>query len=135
MEKGADPNIPTFSGTTALMAAAGINWVTNQTFTEASATQIEALKLCLEQGADINAANSMGLTPVFGAANRGADDILAFLVEHGAHLDVKDKEGRTPMVWAEGVFLATNAPERKPSTIALIEKLIKKDASPVASAR
>ena len=138
MEKGADPSIPTFSGTTALMAAAGINWVINQTFTEESATQIEALKLCLEKGADINAANSMGLTPVFGAANRGADDILAFLVEHGARLDVKDKEGRTPMVWAEGVFLATNAPERKPSTIALIEKLMKKDApaaSPVASAR
>ena len=79
----------------------------------------------------------MGLTPVFGAANRGADNILEFLVAHGARLDVKDKEGRTPMVWAEGVFLATNAPERKPSTIALIEKL-KKDApaaSPVASAR
>jgi ankyrin repeat protein len=135
LEKGADPSIPTFSGTTALMAAAGINWVINQTFTEESATQIEALKLCLEKGADINAANAMGLTPVFGAANRGADDILAFLVEHGARLDVKDKEGRTPMVWAEGVFLATNAPERKPSTIALIEKLMKKDASPVASAR
>lgn len=138
LEKGADPNIPTFSGTTALMAASGINWVINQTFTEDLPTQIEAVKLCLDKGADINAANSMGLTPVFGAANRGADNLLAFLVEHGARLDVKDKEGRTPMVWAEGVFLATNAPERKPSTIALIEKLMKKDvpsASPVASVR
>ena len=138
LDKGADPNIPTFSGTTALMAAAGVNWVINQTFTEDPTTQIEALKLCLEKGADVNAANSMGLTPVFGAANRGADNLLAFLVERGARLDIKDKEGRTPMVWAEGVFLATNAPERKPSTIALIEKLMKKDApgaSPVASAR
>lgn len=138
LERGADPNIPTFAGTTALMAAAGVNWVVNQTFTEDPATQLEAVKLCLEKGADINAANSMGLTPVFGAANRGADTILQFLVEHGARLDVKDKEGRTPMVWAEGVFLATNAPERKPSTIALIEKLMKKDApaaSQVAAAR
>jgi ankyrin repeat protein len=136
LEKGADPNIPTVAGTTAFMAAAGINWVVAQTFTEDPPTQLEAVKLCLEKGADVNAANSMGLTAVFGAANRGADDILAFLVEHGARLDVKDKEGRTPMVWAEGVFLATNAPERKPSTIALIEKLMKKDAaaaSPVAS--
>jgi uncharacterized protein len=136
--KGADPSIPTFSGTTPLMAAAGINWVVAQTFTEDLPTQLEAVKLCLEKGADINAANSMGLTPVFGAANRGADNILEFLVARGARLDVKDKEGRTPMVWAEGVFLATNAPERKPSTIALIEKLSKKDApaaSPVASAR
>jgi len=136
LEKGADPNIPTFAGSTALMAAAGINWAVGQTFTEDLATQLEAVKLCLVKGADINAANSMGLTAVFGAANRGADDILAFLVEHGARLDVKDKQGRTPMVWAEGVFLATNAPERKPSTIALIEKLMKQDAAaaaPVAS--
>jgi ankyrin repeat protein len=132
LEKGADPAIATNSGTTPLMAAAGINWVVAQTFTEDLPTQLEAVKLCLEKGADINATNSMGLTPVFGAANRGADNILEFLVAHGARLDVKDKEGRTPMVWAEGVFLATNAPERKPSTIALIQKLT---ASPVASAR
>jgi ankyrin repeat protein len=140
LEKGADPNIPTFSGTTALMAASGINWVVSQTFTEPMPTQLEAIKLCLEKGADVNAANSMGLTPVFGAANRGADELLAYLVERGARLDVKDKEGRTPTVWAEGVFLATNAPERKPSTIALIEKLQKSDklqkiGAPVASVR
>jgi len=134
LEKGADPDIQTFAGTTALMAASGINWVVAQTFTEPMPTQLEAVKLCLEKGANVNAANSMGLTPVFGAANRGADELLAFLVEHGARLDVKDKEGRTPMVWAEGVFLATNVPERKPSTIALIEKLQKNDA-PVASVR
>lgn len=123
LEKGADPNIPTFSGTTALMAAGGVNWVVGQTWTESKESQMEAIKLCIEKGADVNAANSMGLTAVFGAANRGADDILAFLADKGARLDVKDKEGRTPMTWAEGVFLATNAPERKPSTIALIEKL------------
>jgi ankyrin repeat protein len=138
LEKGADPNIPTFAGSTALMAASGINWMGGQTFTEDLATQLEAVKLCLEKGADVNAANSMGLTAVFGAANRGADDILAFLVEHGARLDIKDKQGRSLMVWAEGVFLATNPPERKPSTIALLEKLMKKDdsgAAPVASVR
>ncbi len=96
LEKGADPDIPTFAGSTALMAASGVNWMGGQTFTEDLATQLEAVKLCLEKGADVNAANSMGLTAVFGAANRGADDILAFLVEHGARLDVKDKQGRTP---------------------------------------
>jgi ankyrin repeat protein len=125
LAKGADPNLATFAGTTALMAAAGVNWVTGQTYAESKEMLMDAVKLCLDQGADLNAANSMGLTPVFGAANRGSDDILQFLVSKGAHLDVKDKEGRTPMVWAEGVFLATNAPERKPSTIALIEKLSK----------
>jgi hypothetical protein len=40
-------------------------------------------------------------------------------------LDAKDNEGRTAMAWAEGVFLATNAPEQKPATMALINKLQK----------
>jgi ankyrin repeat protein len=123
LEHGADPNIPTNSNTTALQAAAGINWVVGQTYTESKESLMEALKLCIEKGGDVNARNSMGLTPVMGAANRGSDDILEFLVKQGAKLDVKDNEGRTPTDWAKGVFLATNAPEEKPSTIALIKKL------------
>ena len=31
---GADPHIPTIGGTTALMAAAGVNWVVAQTYDE-----------------------------------------------------------------------------------------------------
>jgi hypothetical protein len=38
-------------------------------------------------------------------------------------LDAKDKEGRTPMIWAEGVFLATIPAKPKPSSIALIKQL------------
>jgi ankyrin repeat protein len=124
LDKGADPNIATFAGTTALMAAAGVNWMTGQTFTESKEALMEAVQLCLDKGADVNAKNSMGVTAVIGAANRGSDDILEFLVKKGARLDIKDKEGRTPLVWAEGVFLATNAPEAKPSTMALIKRLL-----------
>lgn len=123
LEKGADPKIPTNSNTTALMAAAGVNWVVSQTYTESKEAQLEAVRLCLDLGADVNAANSMGLTAVMGAANRGSDELLQFLVSKGARLSVKDNEGRTPYNWAEGVFLATNAPEQKPSTMALIKKL------------
>ncbi|MGP0076779.1 MAG: ankyrin repeat domain-containing protein [Bryobacteraceae bacterium] len=122
LDKGADPNIATFAGTTPLMAAAGVNWVGGQTYSE-SKQFLEAVELCLEKGADVNAVNSMGITAVTGAANRGSDDILELLVKKGARLDVKDKQGRTPLVWAEGVFLATNPPEKKPSTMALIQKL------------
>jgi len=123
LEHGADPNIPTNSNTTALMAAAGVNWVVGQTYTESKESLMEAVKLCIEKGGDVNAKNIMGITAVIGAANRGSDDILEFLVKQGAKLDVKDNEGRTPTDWAKGVFLATNAPEEKPSTIALIKKL------------
>jgi ankyrin repeat protein len=125
LSKGADPNIATEAGTTALMAAAGVNWMTGQTYTESNAASMEAVKLCMEKGGDVNAANSMGVTAVIGAANRGSDDILEFLVKNGARLDVKDKEGRTPLVWAQGVFLATNAPEQKTSTMALIKRLMR----------
>ena len=60
------------------------------------------------------------------------DDAIDFLVAgdeaqvsgKGARLDVPDKEGRTPLAWAEGVFLATNSPVAKPSTMALIQRLI-----------
>ena len=65
----------------------------------------------------------MGLTAVHGAANRGSDDIIRFLASKGARLDVKDKEGRTPLVWSEGVFLATIPARPKPSTIALLKEL------------
>jgi ankyrin repeat protein len=123
LEKGADPNLPAFAGTTPLMAAAGVNWMGGQTYTESKESLMEAVKLCLEHGADVNAKNSMGLTALTGAANRGSDDIFELLVQKGARLDVKDNEGRTLMNWAEGVFLATNPPEAKPSTIALIKKL------------
>ncbi len=122
LDKGADPNIATFAGTTPLMAAAGVNYVGGQTYSE-SKQFLQAVELCLEKGADVNAVNSMGITAVIGAANRGSDDIIELLVKKGASLDVKDKQGRTPLVWAEGVFLATNPPEKKPSTMALIQKL------------
>ena len=42
----------------------------------------------------------------------------------GAKLDAKDNEGRTPLNWAEGVFLATHPARPKPSSIALIKKLM-----------
>jgi ankyrin repeat protein len=124
LEHGADPHIATIHGTTALMAAAGVNWVVSQSFTESPEALLEAVKLCHELGLDVNAANSMGITAVMGAANRGSDDIIEFLVANGARLDVTDNEGRTPLDWARGVFLATHPAEPKPTSIALIERLL-----------
>ena len=42
---GADPNIATEEGTTPLMAAAGINWVVAQTYTESEEAILNAVKL------------------------------------------------------------------------------------------
>lgn len=124
LKHGADPKISTFAGTTPLMAAAGVNWVFDQTYDEGQKNLLEAVKLCFELGMSVNDANSMGITAVMGAANRGSDEIIEFLVSKGAKLDAQDKEGRTPLSWAEGVFLATHPGKPKPSSIALIKKLM-----------
>jgi len=124
LARGADPKIPAFAGTTSLMAAAGVNWVVDQTTDEGPAARLEAVKMCYDLGLTVNDANSMGITAVMGAANRGSDDIIEFLVSKGAKLDAKDNEGRTPLNWAEGVFLATHPARPKPSSIALIKKLM-----------
>jgi ankyrin repeat protein len=129
LEHGADPNLPTQAGTTPLMAASGVNWVVAQTYTESPQSLLDAIQLCLDHGADVNAANSMGLTALLGASNRGANDIIRLLVANGARVDVVDKEGRSAMRWAEGVFLAAVGAERKPATLALLEEL---GAPPIA---
>jgi ankyrin repeat protein len=132
LQHGADANLATQAGTTPLMAASGVNWVVAQTYTESPQSQLQAISLCLEHGADVNAVNSMGLTAVLGAANRGANDIIRLLAQNGARLDVVDKEGRSALRWAEGVFLAAVGAERKPATIALLEEL---GAPRIAAAR
>jgi uncharacterized protein len=124
LSHGADPNIATREGTTALMAAAGINYVVGRTYLHTGEESLEAVKLCLELGANVNAQNSLGFAAAHGAANRGANDILRLLADKGARLDVKDKEGRTPLTFAEGVFLAVTPPAAKPATIALINELL-----------
>jgi ankyrin repeat protein len=128
LENGADPTITTFNGTSALMAAAGVNWVAGQTFSESPGRWLEAVQLCLELGLEVNAVNEMGLGAVHGAANRGSNDIIELLARRGARLDLPDKEGRTPFAWAEGVFLATNSPVAKPSTMALLKRLLNEPA-------
>jgi uncharacterized protein len=124
LEHGADPNLSTNEGSTALMAAAGINFVVSQTFTHPNEEYLEAAKLCLEKGNNVNAVNNQGLTAMHGATNRGFDDMVKLLAAAGSKLDVADKQGRTPMTYAEGVFLAVQPPVSKPTTIALLKTLL-----------
>ena len=82
------------------------------------------MKLCLERGADVNATNSLKLAAIHGAANRGWVSIIQILADHGATLDQPDVGGRTPMTFAEGIFLAIRPPVAKPEAIALLKKLM-----------
>ncbi|HEY0342872.1 MAG TPA: ankyrin repeat domain-containing protein, partial [Steroidobacteraceae bacterium] len=124
VEHGADANIATEGGTTPFMAAAGVNWTVAQTYDEGPAAVLEAVKYAHSLGNDVNAENSMGIRAIHGAANRGLDDVIRYLVEQGASPDAPDREGRTPLIWAQGVFLATHPPQPKPTSIALLTGLL-----------
>ena len=123
LEHGADHRIMTYQGSTVLMAVAGVNWVIGETYSRSEDEYLEAARLCLELGLDVNAVNEQGFRAIHGAANRGFDRMIQLLADNGAMLDVKDSQNRTPMTFAEGVFLALQPPSRKPTTIALLEKL------------
>jgi ankyrin repeat protein len=101
LDAGADSNVTTQIGTTALMLAAGLGW--RELYSGGTETDaIEFMKVCLERGADINAANGEGNTPLHGAAQRGSEALIRFLVAAGARLDAKNKQGLTPLDEALG---------------------------------
>jgi uncharacterized protein len=131
LAKGADPLLTTEDGTTPLMAAAGISKTEDRT-KEEEKNALEALKLIVELGGDVNTANKNGLTSMHGAAYTGADEIVQFLADRGARLDVKDKFGETPLSIASGDpnGLADDFSRRvHRSTEALLRKLMNDNTS------
>jgi ankyrin repeat protein len=123
VEKGADPLLATTDHTTPLMVAAGVGWSDGQSHGSQSDAP-EALKLCLELGGDVNAANEVGYTALHGAAFRGANEVVKLLVEKGAKMDVKNQEGRLPVNMAEGMHIGPGGWVEHEDTAALLRKLM-----------
>ena len=73
-----------------------------------------------------------GSTALHGAASRGADTIVRYLVEQGARVDARNRLGWTPRTVAEGVFVA-NTEKAWPSTIALLKAMESKPQASSAS--
>jgi ankyrin repeat protein len=119
---GADPTIGTEENITPLMAAAGIAWASNQD--RASESQVlDAVKLLVEEkGADVNAVSDLGETAMHAAAYRGANSVVQYLFDKGAKLDVVAKDGRTPLIVADGVEYG-NSFAAQPQTAILLRKL------------
>ena len=65
------------------------------------ATSLELIRMLLEWGADPNAAQAGGWTPLHSVAARGREEIAKLLVEHGASLTAKSEDGRTPLEMAQ----------------------------------
>jgi ankyrin repeat protein len=123
LASGADPKIVAKDGTNALMAAAGIGyWPAESNGTEAEA--LEATRICMDLGYDVNTANDAGFTAIHGAAVRGANSIVQLLYDHGAKLDLRTKKERwMALNIADGVFLA-NTYKATPQTAEYLRKLM-----------
>jgi ankyrin repeat protein len=100
LDKGADPKLVGKDNQTALMVAAGVAYNDHIKGTEAEA--LEAVKLCVSLGLDVNAATDKGETALHGAAHRGADTIAKYLIDNGANLKARNKRGFTPLDLAMG---------------------------------
>jgi len=105
VELGADPKLANFNNTTPLMAAAGLG--TTEPLEEAGeeVEALEAVKMLLDLGADVNAIDNNGDTPMHGAAYGAYPTVVKLLAERGADPQIwkeKNKFGRTPLFIAEG---------------------------------
>ena len=61
---------------------------------------LEAIKVVLELGADVNAADRWGNTALHVAAQKRFESVIRFLVEKGARIDAKNELGDTPLALA-----------------------------------
>ena len=59
------------------------------------------VSLLLDSRADVDAKNSVGMTPLHLAAREGFLVVAKMLVEHHADLKITDQRGWTALKWAE----------------------------------
>ena len=132
LELKADANLANADGTTPLLAAAGVGALGDGD--EAAATEdeaIEAVKLLLELGADIDAVDDNGETAMHGAAYQSLPKLVRLLSDRQADIAVwnhKNKWGWTPLLIAEGHRPGNFRPA--PDTIAAIERAVRVAGAP-----
>jgi ankyrin repeat protein len=80
---------------------------------------IQAIRMCVEKGADINAMNENGDTALHLAANEA---VIRFLVKQGANLEARNWGGETPLEAWDG---KRDRDDRliRPDTVAVLKQL------------
>ena len=76
---------------------------------------IAAIELCLERGLDVNAVSASGDSAIHAAL--GSPKLIRFLVQRNARLDLRNKQGRTPLE------AAISAREPNAASIAVLKEL------------
>jgi ankyrin repeat protein len=130
LEKGADPKLTTRNGVNPVMAAAGLGTNESDAVGRRKTEQeaIDSIELCLKAGVNVNAVDSKGLTALHGAAQKGWNQVVQYLADHGAKLNAKDQKGLTPvdaaMGLAGGLGFDNTTGDVHESTAALLRQLI-----------
>jgi len=83
---GADPLLPNADGTTPLMVAAGVGTRSPGEDAGTEPECLEAVKVALELGNDINAVDKNGYTAMHGVALKHLPSVARYLLERGAPL-------------------------------------------------
>jgi ankyrin repeat protein len=126
LELGADPRIANDRNWTPLIMASGIGTGSSGDSAGTEEECLEAVKLLIELGADINAVDKNGETAMHGAAYKTMPSVVKYLADNGADIKIwskKSKDGRTPLSIAQGYRGGGNF---KPSfeTVAAIKKVM-----------
>jgi hypothetical protein len=126
LEGGADPNLTTVEKTTVLMAATGLGrgtYLPGQPRGARNLDAEQAVKLLVETAkVDVNIRNDAGFTALHGAAFKGLNEIIEYLVARGADINAQDYMKRTAFRMAEGSKQSFQFQEW-PETAALLKKL------------
>ena len=83
---------------------------------------IDIVKLRVSQGADVNAGNRTGNTPLHWAAMFGKTDTVKYLLDSGADPDAKNEDGHTPCALAgshghESLARFLNSVQKQPQAL------------------
>jgi ankyrin repeat protein len=81
---------------------------------------LAAVKYLVELGADVNARDNLGYTPLHHAASRGDNELILYLVSVGADVKAVARSGQTVADMANGPVQRVSP---FPETVALLEKL------------
>ncbi|HVW86146.1 MAG TPA: ankyrin repeat domain-containing protein, partial [Bryobacteraceae bacterium] len=121
---GADPLIPNEDNTTPLMVAAGVGTRSPGEDAGTEPEVLEAVKVALELGNDINAVDKNGETAMHGAAYKQVPSVAQYLLDKGAKIEAfnhKNSHGWTPLRIADGVHRGMNL-RSSPETAAVLRK-------------
>ena len=90
LSHGADTKIVSKDNETVLQAASGTGFIPGYNKSRPAAERLEVVKLMIERGQDVNAADNYGITALMVAANIGDVPIIQYLIDKGADLGAYD---------------------------------------------